>query len=222
MSKFNSPLDEHAYLASFDTGYDSGDVSAPTGWFARVDLNLPDDDTALAVQTYGSPFVIVREDEQGFVSVIGFPSELERDRAFDRLELAYSLWDAEITDVQLLSAVTAYERCALWSSTDAFGVPFDDGEYEFFEWDEEAHQRNVADVAEFLISNIEEIRAFMEVTGCDFGGVGHDFWLTRNRHGAGFWDRGAAGPAVDTLVESSHAWGEVNIFATSEGKFISE
>lgn len=35
--------------------------------------------------------------------------------------------------------------------------------------------------------------------------AGHDFWLTRNGHGAGFWDRGigAAGEALTRAAESA-------------------
>jgi hypothetical protein len=37
---------------------------------------------------------------------------------------------------------------------------------------------------------------------------GHDFWLTRNRHGAGFWDRGYPDTAGDALTEAAEAYGE--------------
>lgn len=52
--------------------------------------------------------------------------------------------------------------------------------------------------------------------------AGMDFWLTRNRHGAGFWDQGPmAGisekakvslmKALAELTEVSHAYGEVDL-----------
>jgi hypothetical protein len=37
--------------------------------------------------------------------------------------------------------------------------------------------------------------------------VGHDFYLTRNHHGAGFWDRGL-GEMGETLTNLSHPYGE--------------
>ena len=216
MSKFASKQDEMVYALTLDSrGSDSGNVEAPTGWFCTVDLNEPGDDTAAAIAHYGSPFVIVREDQQGFVSVIGFPDKAARDEAFEDLDHAYMRWDAEVTEVEYLSAVSGYERCALWSSIDEEGVPLDDERYEYAQWSEAQHRQNLADVSDFLTSNIEHVRAYIEVLGVDFGQVGHDFWLTRNRHGAGFWDRGAAGPAVDALVESSDAWGGVDLFITN-------
>ena len=41
---------------------------------------------------------------------------------------------------------------------------------------------------------LEEI----DIQSIDPAQFGHDFWLTRNHHGAGFWDRGY-GPAQTTL-----------------------
>lgn len=35
--------------------------------------------------------------------------------------------------------------------------------------------------------------------------AGHDLWLTQNRHGAGFWDRGLKHGAA--LTEAAHAYG---------------
>jgi hypothetical protein len=41
--------------------------------------------------------------------------------------------------------------------------------------------------------------------------AGHDFWLTRNRHGAGFWDRGL-GDAGRMLTEMAHPYGECALY----------
>jgi hypothetical protein len=41
--------------------------------------------------------------------------------------------------------------------------------------------------------------------------IGHDFWLSRNHHGAGFFDRGL-GKIGDTLQEFSHTFKELNVF----------
>lgn len=38
--------------------------------------------------------------------------------------------------------------------------------------------------------------------------AGHDFWLTRNRHGAGFWDDGWPEDAEKTLTDLAHSFGE--------------
>jgi len=42
--------------------------------------------------------------------------------------------------------------------------------------------------------------------------LGHDFWLTRNRHGVGFWDRGLGGLG-ERLTEHAHKFREVTAYA---------
>lgn len=47
--------------------------------------------------------------------------------------------------------------------------------------------------------------------------AGHDFWLTRNHHGAGFWDRGL-GKRGDQLTEAAHACGNRMLMLGDSGK----
>ena len=97
----------------------------------------------------------------------------------------------------------AYLECAVWSSTDDDGTPLDQID---------------ADVTDALRAELEpDARDFYDAhweqwaDGWDDAQAGHDFWLTRNRHGAGFWDRGL-GPLGDTLTDAAHAYGEVNLY----------
>jgi len=46
--------------------------------------------------------------------------------------------------------------------------------------------------------------------------VGHDLWLTANRHGAGFWDRGL-GIVGEYLTAAAHPYGELTLFENSDG-----
>lgn len=51
--------------------------------------------------------------------------------------------------------------------------------------------------------------------------IGHDFWLTRNGHGAGFWDGDYAdfGDAIcDVLYAEFGRYAELNIFVDSDGQ----
>jgi len=41
--------------------------------------------------------------------------------------------------------------------------------------------------------------------------AGHDFWLTRNGHGAGFWDRGL-GELGEALTKAAHEFGELDLY----------
>ena len=47
-------------------------------------------------------------------------------------------------------------------------------------------------------------------------GEGHDFWLTRNREGAGFWD-GFWGEDGDTLTELAQEFPEVDVYVGDDG-----
>ena len=42
--------------------------------------------------------------------------------------------------------------------------------------------------------------------------AGHDFWLTRNGHGAGFWDGDWPEPYADMLTKGSKSYGEIDVY----------
>lgn len=46
--------------------------------------------------------------------------------------------------------------------------------------------------------------------------AGHDLWLTRNRHGVGFWDRGL-GEVGDVLTREAHAMGSSYVIVDTDG-----
>lgn len=83
--------------------------------------------------------------------------------------------------IATLDAFTlAYVDCALWSSTGDDEQPLDE-------------TYGVEDIAPVtLASMVADCKAFQEAHGALIGDdeerAGHDFWLTRNGHGAGFWD----------------------------------
>jgi hypothetical protein len=53
--------------------------------------------------------------------------------------------------------------------------------------------------------------------GVDLEQAGHDFWLTRNGHGVGFWDRDM-GPVGERLTELCKFFGECNLYVGDDGK----
>ena len=78
-----------------------------------------------------------------------------------------------------------YLVCALWSSTDEAGEPLD-ATFTPEDIAPESTENARGEIADFL--------ALIESEGIDASAwsdeqIGHDFWLTRNGHGAGFWDR---------------------------------
>lgn len=47
---------------------------------------------------------------------------------------------------------------------------------------------------------------------------GHDFWLTRNNHGVGFWDRGYAAAIGDALTHAANRAGERDLYQGDDGR----
>lgn len=71
-----------------------------------------------------------------------------------------------------------------------------------------------------------EIVEFTDANSADLHGltyeqIGHDFILTRNRHGAGFWDRGL-GERGDRLTDAAHAYGEIDAYLADDGTISAE
>ena len=111
-----------------------------------------------------------------------------------------------------------YIECALWSSTDDNGKPLDSGDYEASaKFKKEAR----ADCREFIKQNKSGLVAFAEQYGLEPSSLGHDFWLTRNRHGAGFWARGLTDKVSQRLTDSAKYSGEVYLYVYRKKVFAS-
>ena len=53
--------------------------------------------------------------------------------------------------------------------------------------------------------------------------AGHDFWLTRNRHGCGFWDGDLPDELGDRLTEATHKFKEIHPYVSGDdGKIYTE
>jgi hypothetical protein len=70
-----------------------------------------------------------------------------------------------------------------------------------------------ADCARFQVENAE----LLAMAGTAEQN-GHDFWLTRNHHSVGFWDRGYPKEIGDTLAAAAHAAGEAYIYTGDDGR----
>ena len=87
-------------------------------------------------------------------------------------------------------AAWAYLECASWSTS----VSDEHGNIVHESLDDTDAQWNLTAVAaaekqirDFLSEEVDEIVERCAITPEQ---LGHDLWLTRNGHGAGFWDRG--------------------------------
>lgn len=108
--------------------------------------------------------------------------------------------------------VKHYAIAALWSSTDDQGEPLDSS-FDLADISAETWGRMSEDVLRFIKANAE----LLKQSGQSDEQIGHDFWLTRNGHGAGFWDRGL-GEVGDKLTEACRAFGEVFLYVGDDGQ----
>jgi hypothetical protein len=112
--------------------------------------------------------------------------------------------------------VQGYETAALWSSTDT--ITNAEGEQEDVELDEyELAEKTKAQFREDCVSFCDFAAPLLaeaiQRNGYTAERAGHDFWLTRNRHGAGFWDRGELkeGGLGDKLTEAAQSQGSCDL-----------
>jgi len=108
-----------------------------------------------------------------------------------------------------------YLECALWSSTDEDGDSLD-SVYGVEDFAPVTLQGAVRECKDFQEDQQDLLKAAYDQRGYTADKAGHDFWLTRNGHGAGFWDRGL-GEIGDQLTEASKAYGDVDLYAGDDG-----
>lgn len=103
-----------------------------------------------------------------------------------------------------------YLECAIWSSTDesddSGGEPLDKN------YDVNAFTKKALESAELeCAAFIKAAKHWLDAVGCTAESAGHDFWLTRNGHGVGFWDRDY-GDDGDRLSDVATSFGERHIY----------
>lgn len=107
--------------------------------------------------------------------------------------------------------IDGYIECALWADC----MPASDdpnaesGGGEHLELRNGAREKMAADCRTFCEENADDLARYCEQRGFDASYAGHDFWLTRQHHGAGFWDRGL-GALGQRLTEAAHAYGSAD------------
>jgi len=111
--------------------------------------------------------------------------------------------------------IDQYIETALWSSilndAQGGGEPFDQN-YDGSDLADETCEQMEKDCTAF------EERAGSLLDGLDLSDVGHDFWLTRNGHGAGFWDGDYEKEIGEKLTALSKEFGECNLYLGDDGK----
>ena len=103
-----------------------------------------------------------------------------------------------------------YINTALWSSIDCGGAPLDKN-YDYHDVDSAVIEQAKRDIAFFCLEAGELLDELEDSQ------VAHDLWLTRNRHGAGFWDRGL-GEVGQKLTQIAQFMGAVDLYVGDDGK----
>jgi len=123
-----------------------------------------------------------------------------------------------------------YLRTALWSSTVVLPVAFEDLVDGCMDVPEDHPLHSISednsfdehfDVTDFTVKAIckaiTDCTKFQEDNADDLldedsERAGHDFWLTRNGHGAGFWDGDYEESKGNRLTAACEAYGELHVW----------
>lgn len=108
-----------------------------------------------------------------------------------------------------------YLITALWSSSDCEGTPFDQN-HDIDDIAPESLEKAQADCQKFKSEAGDLLEGLSEST------AGHDFWLTRNGHGAGFWDGDYEEKTGEALTVLSKKFSEVSVVKGDDGKLYIE
>jgi hypothetical protein len=121
--------------------------------------------------------------------------------------LAYvetALWSTSIGEDFAAQWQERYNECfTADTSMTSFGFTIED-------LDSSAYLTMEEDCRSFVTDN-EEI-----MHNLDAGQAGHDFWLTRNRHGAGFWDGDYDESVATCLTDAAHVYGSQELYVTND------
>lgn len=99
--------------------------------------------------------------------------------------------------------IDAYKEAMLWADlVDQEGNELDG--YSIYDIDDDSAASIAKDCDTFLARFSDTISTLIAQGKYDYDQAGHDFWLTRQGHGAGFWDRGLglAGDIMTAHCES--------------------
>ena len=135
---------------------------------------------------------------------------------------------AILTETEHASAVAGYLAAAGWlvswlDTIDASGEHATDFDYDGdhrdgpFTHEADEHARGAVDDMLGAVDPdyLYDVREYLTLRGAE--SFGHDLWLTRNGHGAGYWDRGL-GALGERLSSAARSLGEVSSYVTDDGQ----
>lgn len=126
------------------------------------------------------------------------------------------------TEQYLKAFQEAYVQCLLWTDED---MAREDTEERGDEWDENLWTSEKvrsgdwgvmrSELTDFILANHGDLREYRD-KGRGAADAGHDFALSRNGHGTGFWDRGM-GELGDRLHKAAKVYGEESLILCEDG-----
>ena len=133
------------------------------------------------------------------------------------------LYEEFKTKLDIIKIMNSYLVCAIWTEEERLG---DENNSEYSDEikklipEADLNIHNFSDDSK--IKAYQDIKLFLEYAGdavndIDEEQLGHDIWLSRNHHGAGFFDRGYDNDIEKILMDSAHKLGEIDIYLGDDG-----
>jgi len=133
------------------------------------------------------------------------------------------LYEEFTTGLNIKRIMDGYLECAIWTEEERLeeeNTEGYEGEIKDLIPEADLNINNFSDDSK--IKAYEDIKLFLKYAGDSVDGIdeeqlGHDIWLSRNHHGAGFFDRGYDDDIEKILMDSAHKIGSVDIYLGDDG-----
>ena len=127
------------------------------------------------------------------------------------------------TKLNIKKIMDNYLECAIWTEEERLkeeNTEGYEGEIKDLIPEADLNIHNFSDNSK--IKAYEDIKLFLKyagnaVDGIDEEQLGHDIWLSRNGHGAGFFDRGYDDEIEKKLMDSAHKIGGKYVYLGDDG-----
>lgn len=130
--------------------------------------------------------------------------------------------------MEMNPTLIALVQTILFTESDIYGEPLDDN-YSIADFDEESLKKLYAEYQQFIAiveekitekigDNWECIDDFYDFQQPALNQTEHDYVLTRNRHGAGFWDGDWSSEVSQILTDAAQSQPEFTALIDDDGK----
>lgn len=122
-------------------------------------------------------------------------------------------------DIENDEALSSYIQTALWSTTAAEQMEMEylDEVYDITDFDDDTLQAMSKELHEFIDKYYDLVQPADKNVEISY--FAHNFWLTRNGHGAGFWDGDYKNG--NKLTKAAEEYGQLELEVGDDGKIYS-